>query len=184
MAPVGEDLIARMAQRDTEALARFYDRYAPLAFSLILRIVRDRTDANEVLQDVFWEAWEAAGAYDPARGTPEAWVAMRARARAIDRVRSLRRRHEMFVAPVNEAVTPEGPEPETRPDPAESAELRGAVQSALGQLSEAQREAIELAYYVGLTQSEIAARTKQPLGTVKTRIRLGLERLREVAKRP
>ena len=107
MAPAGEDLIARMVQRDTEALARFYDRYSPLAFSLILRIVRDRTDASEVLQDVFWEAWETAGAYDPARGTPEAWVAMRARARAIDRVRSLRRRHEMFVAPVNETVTPE-----------------------------------------------------------------------------
>ena len=181
MTSAGQELIARMAQRDTEALARFYDRYAPLAFSLILRIVRDRTDASEVLQDVFWEAWEAAGAYDPARGTPEAWVAMRARARAIDRVRSLRRRHEMFVAPVNEAATPEA---EAQPDAAESAELRGAVRSALGQLSEAQREAIELAYYVGLTQSEIAARTKQPLGTVKTRIRLGLERLREVAKRP
>jgi RNA polymerase sigma-70 factor (ECF subfamily) len=181
MAPVGEDLIARMARRDAEALARFYDRYAPLAFSLILRIVRDRTDASEVLQDVFWEAWEAAGAYDPARGSPEAWVTMRARARAIDRVRSLRRRHETFVAPVNEAVATAA---EASPDPAESAEVRGAVQSALGQLSDSQREAIELAYYAGLTQSEIAARTKQPLGTVKTRIRLGLERLREVAKRP
>ena len=140
MASAGEDLIVRMAQRDTEALARFYDRYAPFALSLILRIVRDRTDASEVLQDVFWEAWKAAGAYDPARGTPEAWVAMRARARAIDRVRSLRRRHEMFVAPVNEAVAAA----EAGPDPAESAEVRGAVQSALGQLSEAQREAIEL----------------------------------------
>lgn len=180
MAPVGEDLIARMARRDAEALARFYDRYAPLAFSLILRIVRDRTDASEVLQDVFWEAWEAAAAYDPARGTPEAWVTMRARARAIDRVRSLRRRHEMFALPVNEAVVPE----EATPDPAEAAEVRGAVRSALGQLSDVQREAIELAYYGGLTQAEIAARTGQPLGTVKTRIRLGLERLREVAKRP
>src|SRR4249920_1902092 len=107
MTSAGQELIAMMAQRDTEALARFYDRYAGLAYSLILRIVRDRTDANEVLQDVFWEAWEAAAAYDPARGTPEAWVATRARARAIDRVRSLRRRHEMFVAPVNEAVTAE-----------------------------------------------------------------------------
>src|SRR5262245_7052050 len=181
MASPGEDLIARMAERDTEALARFYDRYAPLAFSLILRIVRDRTDASEVLQDVFWEAWQGAGAYDPARGTPEAWVSTRARTRAIDRVRSLRRRHETFVAPVNEAVVSET---EAGPDPAESAELRGAMQSALGQLSEPQREAIELAYYAGLTQSEIAARTKQPLGTIKTRIRLGLERLREVAKRP
>src|SRR5262245_48099638 len=181
MARPGEDLIARMAERDTEALARFYDRYAPLAFSLILRIVRDRTDASEVLQDVFWESWQAAGAYDPARGTPEAWVSTRARARAIDRVRSLRRRHEMFVTPVNEALTAEA---EPGPDPAESAELRGAVVSALAQLSDSQREVIELAYYAGLTQSEIAARTKQPLGTVKTRIRLGLERLREVATRP
>ena len=181
MAPAGEELIARMAQRDTEALARFYDRYAPLAFSLILRIVRDRTDASEVLQDVFWEAWEAASAYDTARGTPEAWLIMRARARAIDRVRALRRRHEMFATPLNEAVVPEV---EAGPDPVESAELRGAVQWALGQLSETQREAIELAYYAGLTQSEIAARTRQPLGTIKTRIRLGLERLREVARRP
>jgi RNA polymerase sigma-70 factor (ECF subfamily) len=180
MASAGEDLIARMARRDTDALARFYDRYAPLAFALILRIVRDRTDASEVLQDVFWEAWEAAAAYDPARGTPEAWVAVRARARAIDRVRSLRRRHEMFALPVNEGVVSE----EAGPDPAESAEVRGAVRSALGQLSEVQREAIELAYYAGLTQAEIAARTGQPLGTVKTRIRLGLERLREVARRP
>jgi RNA polymerase sigma-70 factor (ECF subfamily) len=181
MAPAGEELIARMAQGDAQALSGFYDRYAALAYALILRIVRDRTDATEVLQDVFWEAWEAAAAYDPARGTPEAWVAMRARTRAIDRVRSLRRRHEMFVAPVDESVATEA---EPAPDPAESAEQRGVVREALAQLSEAQREVIELAYYAGLTQSEIAERTKQPLGTVKTRIRLGLERLREVARRP
>ena len=70
MAPEGKDLIARMVQRDTEALAQFYDRYAPLAFSLILRIVRDRTDASEVLQDVFWEAWQSAAAYDPGARHP------------------------------------------------------------------------------------------------------------------
>ena len=179
MAPVGEDLIARMARRDTDALAQFYDRYAPLAFSMILRIVRDRTDASEVLQDVFWEAWESAAAYDAARGTPEAWVATRARTRAIDRVRSLRRRREMFVAPVNEAVAPET---EAQPDPGESAELRGAVQSALGQLSGPQREAIELAYYEGLSHMEIAARLNQPLGTVKTRIKLGMSKLRETLR--
>jgi RNA polymerase sigma-70 factor, ECF subfamily len=180
MTPAGQELIARMVQRDTEAFAGFYDRYAALAYSLILRIVRDRTDASEVLQDVFWEAWEAAAAYDPERGSPEAWVATRARARAIDRVRSLRRRHEVFVAPVDEAVATAT---ESLPDPAESVESRGIVQSALAQLSDAQREVIELAYYGGLTQSEIAERTQQPLGTVKTRIRMGLERLRVVVKR-
>ncbi len=181
MMPAGQELIASMAQGDTEAFARFYDRYAPRAHSLILRIVRDRTDASEVLQDVFWEAWVAAAAYDPGRGTPEAWVATRARARAIDRIRSLRRRHEMFVAPVDEGAVANA---EPGPDPAEAVEARGVVQSALGQLPDVQREVIELAYYDGLTQSEIAARTKQPLGTVKTRIRLGLERLREVTRRP
>jgi RNA polymerase sigma-70 factor, ECF subfamily len=181
MTSAGQDLIASMAQGDTEAFSRFYDRYAPFANSLILRIVRDRTDASEVLQDVFWEMWVAAAAYDPARGTPEAWVATRARARAIDRVRLLRRRHGMFVAPVDEQVAG-GAEP--APDPAEAAEARSVVQSALELLPDAQREAIQLAYYDGLTQSEIAARTQQPLGTIKTRIRLGLERLREVARRP
>ena len=170
-----------MALGDREAFAQFYDRFAALAFGLILRIVRDRRDAGEVLQDVFWEAWQAAGAYDPARGTPEAWVAVRARARAIDRVRSLRRRKELFVAPVEDAVAADT-HPGSRPG--EGLEDRGLVQSALAQLTDVQREAIELAYYDGLTQTEIAQRTRQPLGTVKTRIRLGLERLREVVGKP
>lgn len=168
-----------MALGDSEAFAQFYDRYAALAFALILRIVRDRTDASEVLQDVFWEIWQAATAYDPARGTPEAWVAIRARARAIDRVRSLRRRNEVFVAPVEEGLTPDTG---AGVKPGEGLEDRSLVRSALAQLSEVQREVIELAYYDGLTQTEIAQRTKQPLGTVKTRIRLGLERLREVVR--
>jgi RNA polymerase sigma-70 factor, ECF subfamily len=179
MATGGEVLIRRMALGDSEAFAQFYDRYAALAFALILRIVRDRTDASEVLQDVFWEAWQAATAYDPTRGTPEAWVAIRARARAIDRVRSLRRRNEIFVAPAEEGLTADTG---AGSNPGEGLEDRGLVRSALAQLSDVQREVIELAYYDGLTQTEIAQRTKQPLGTVKTRIRLGLERLREVVR--
>jgi RNA polymerase sigma-70 factor (ECF subfamily) len=175
----GQELIRRMAAGDRDAFAQFYDRYAPLAFALILRIVRDRSDASEVLQDVFWQAWEAAAAYEPGRGTPEAWVTIRARARAIDRVRSRRRRDEVFVAPADEATTAD---PLPPMNPGERFEDRAVVQSGLAQLSEAQREVIELAYYDGLTQSEIAERTRQPLGTVKTRIRLGLERLREVVK--
>jgi RNA polymerase sigma-70 factor (ECF subfamily) len=174
----GGELIRAMAGGDRDSFARFYDRYAPLVFPFVLRIVRDRADAADVLQDVFWEAWRAAAAYDPARGTPEAWIITRARTRAIDRVRAVRRRGETFVAPVDEATagapTPPGG------DAAARAEDRQLVATALAQLPEAQREVIELAYYSGLTQTEIAERLRQPLGTVKTRIRLALARLREV----
>jgi|SRR2546422_2374342 len=176
--PGGDDLIRAMAGGDRDAFARFYDRYAPLVLPFVLRIVRDRTDAADVLQDVFWEAWRGAAAYDSARGTPEAWLITRARTRAIDRVRAMRRRGETFVAPVDDATvgapTPPGG------DAAERAEDRQLVASALARLSDAQREVIELAYYSGLTQTEIAERLEQPLGTVKTRIRLALARLREV----
>lgn len=181
MATAGEDLIRRMSAGDRDAFTRFYDRYSPLVFPLILRIVRDRSDAADVLQDVFWEAWQGAGSYDPKRGTPEAWMITRARTRAIDRIRAVRRRGETFVPPVDEGAAPAPPDPGG--DAAERAEDRGIIRSALDALPHAQREAIELAYYAGLTQTEIAARLKQPLGTVKTRIRLGLERLRDAVRR-
>jgi RNA polymerase sigma-70 factor (ECF subfamily) len=181
MTTAGEELIRRMAAGDRDAFGRFYDRYAPLVFPLILRIVRERTDAADVLQEVFWEAWRGAAAYDPARGTPEAWMITRARTRAIDRVRALRRRGETFVAPLDEGLAAAPADPGG--DAAERAEDRGVVRGALAQLPPAQREVIELAYYAGLTQTEIASRLGQPLGTVKTRIRLGLERLREVVRR-
>jgi RNA polymerase sigma-70 factor (ECF subfamily) len=176
----GADLIRRMAAGDREAFGRFYDRYAPFAYPMILRIVREPADASDVLQEVFWEVWRGAGSYDPARGTPEAWIVTRARTRAIDRVRSVRRRTETFVAPVDEALAAAKIEPGG--DAAERAADRSTVGTALNRLPQAQREVIELAYYGGLTQAEIAQQLKQPLGTVKTRIRLGLERLREVVK--
>ena len=178
----GETLIRRMAAGDREAFGSFYDRYASLVYPLIVRIVRDRSDAADVLQDVFWEAWQGAATYDPSRGTPEAWMITRARTRAIDRVRALRRRGETFVAPVDEKLAA-APDDVAGGDAAERAADRDVVQGALSQLSLAQREVIELAYYAGLTQTEIAERIRQPLGTVKTRIRLGLERLRDVVRR-
>jgi RNA polymerase sigma-70 factor (ECF subfamily) len=178
----GGELIRQMAQGDRGAFARFYDRHARQVYPLIARIVRDPADAADVLQEVFWEAWQSAASYDPSRGTPEAWIFMRARTRAIDRVRAVRRRSETFVAPVDEGVTAAAADPGG--DAAERAEDRNLVLGALGQLPDNQREVLELAYYGGLTQTEIAERLKQPLGTVKTRIRLGLERLREVLKRP
>lgn len=179
--PGGAELIRKMASGDRDAFGRFYDRYASLVYPLIVRIVRERGDADDVLQEVFWEAWQAASAYDPSRGSPEAWIVMRARTRSIDRVRAVRRRSETFVAPVDEAVAaaPAGP----GGDAADRAADRGLVTGALARLPEAQRELIELAYYGGLTQTEIAERLKQPLGTVKTRMRIGLERLREIVGR-
>jgi|SRR5436309_2106540 len=179
MATSGAELVRQMAAGDREAFALFYDRYAPVVFPLILRIVRERADASDVLQEVFWEAWRTADAYDPTRGSPEAWMVTRARTRAIDRIRSTRRRSEMFVAPLDEAIAATLEQP--APDAAERAENRGTIRSALDRLPGAQREVIELAY-AGLTQTEIAERLKQPLGTVKTRIRLALERLRDVGR--
>src|SRR4029450_4340461 len=92
MATAGADLIRQMAAGDRQGFAAFYDRHAPVVFPLILRIVRERADASDVLQEVFWEAWRDAGNYDASRGSPEAWVITRARTRAIDRVRATRRR--------------------------------------------------------------------------------------------
>lgn len=169
-------LITRIAAGDRDAFSRFYDLLAPTAFGLIRRVLRDPEAAAEVLQEVFWQVWREAPRYDPERGSPEAWLVTRARTRAIDRLRSIRRRDRTFVAPVDDSVAQSGEGPAE--NPAVAAEDRGLVRTALAQLPEPQRRVIELAFFDGLTQSEIAARLGEPLGTVKTRARLGLERLR------
>jgi len=169
-------LIERIAAGDRDAFSRFYDLLAPTAFGLIRRVLRDPEAAAEVLQEVFWQVWREASQYDARRGSPEAWLVMRAKTRAIDRLRSIRRRDRTFVAPVDESVARGTEEPAE--NPAVVAEDRSLIQSALAQLPEPQRRVIELAFFDGLTQSEIAARLGEPLGTVKTRARLGLERLR------
>ncbi len=174
----GADLIRWMATGDRGAFGRFYDRYAPMAFGVIRRIVREPADASEVLQDVFWEAWLGAGSYDPQRGSPEAWIVMRARTRAIDRVRSVRKRSEVFGAPLADAAA--APSAEPGGDISTRTADRVTMKSALDELPDPQREVIELAYWNGFTQVEIAERLRQPLGTVKTRMRLGLERLKDL----
>jgi RNA polymerase sigma-70 factor (ECF subfamily) len=177
---VAADLIAGIARGDGAAFERFYDAYSALAFGLIRRVLRDPETAKEVLQEVFWQVWQEASTYDPSRGSPEAWLLMRAKTRAIDKLRSIRRREQTFVAPVDErlATAPAS----RREDPGLAAEDRGLAQGALEQLPGPQRRAIELAFFEGLTQAEIAAKLGEPLGTVKTRIRLGLERLRAAFK--
>ena len=174
-------LLARIAQGDREAFGRFYDAFAGLALGLIRRILRDPAASEEVLQEVFWQIWREAARFDPRRGSPEAWVVMRSKTRAIDRLRAMRRREKTFVAPVDESVTRSSEAPGENPGVA--AETRGLVRSALNGLPESQRRVVELAFFEGLTQSEIASRLGEPLGTVKTRARLGLERLKGLIKR-
>lgn len=167
------DLIQRIAEGDAHALERLYDNYAQLVFRLALRILRNQADAEEVVQEVFWQVWRTAGRYDPVRGPPEAWVMTLARSRAIDRLRSSARVDGLALEEVPEATE------DLAAGGAQDTELRQMVTNALSGLSKAQRTALELAYYSGLTQTEIAEHTGAPLGTVKTWIRKGLEQLRD-----
>jgi RNA polymerase sigma-70 factor (ECF subfamily) len=174
------ELVRKMAGGDRRAFERFYDLYAPVVYALVRRIVREPADAAEVLQDVFWEAWEAAGRYDPERGSVEAWLIVRARTRAIDRLRAVRRKGVALSASAGSSqVAPVDP----APSPGDLAADRLEVAAALGALPEAERRVLELAYWEGLTQTEIAERLGQPLGTVKTRIRQALGRLRDIVRR-
>lgn len=161
-------LLRRLTAGDQHALGEVYDRYASLVNGLALRILRDRTEAEDVVQEVFVQIWRQAGRFDPSRGSPEAWICTMARTRALDRLRRRASRRE----------DPSDAAPGVTEPPRTEQTL--AVRKALDTLSADQRSALELAYYEGLTQTEIAARLGQPLGTVKTRIRTALIRLRDV----
>lgn len=163
--------------RDESALAILYDRYSGLVYTLALRVVGDRDLAEEVMQDVFLRCWHGTEQYDPTRGTLPGWLLGIARNRAIDVVRS--RQHQARLRE-REPLPEPGPHEIGVPDRAEEILLREMVSQALTELSAPQRAAIELAYYGGLTQAEVATQLGEPLGTVKTRIRDGLRRLRRV----
>jgi RNA polymerase sigma-70 factor (ECF subfamily) len=167
-------LIERVAARDAGAVSDLYDRHNRLLYSLILRIVRDRGEAEEVLQEVFVAVWTRAETYNAALGSPAAWLVRIARNRAIDRRRANARRPQ--------AVEMAPSQPDTNDDPetrAASGERRNAVARALDALPRDHRELIEQAYFLGLTQSELSERHQLPLGTVKTRIRSGMMLLRQ-----
>jgi RNA polymerase sigma-70 factor (ECF subfamily) len=172
--------VTRMARGDASALADLYDRHARAIYSLALRMLADAAEAEDVVQEVFTQAWRQAGLYDPARAPVIGWLLVIGRARTLDRLRARRSRI---------ATAGTGPDPADIADltPGQDAQAIGReegsrVRAALAALTAAQREAIELAYYKGLSQSDIAARLQQPLGTVKTRIRSGLLKLREILR--
>jgi RNA polymerase sigma-70 factor (ECF subfamily) len=167
MESVAVTLLRRLSGGDQSALGEFYDLYAGLVNGIALRVLRDATEAEDVVQEVFVQIWRQATRYDPVRGTPEAWICTMARTRALDRLRRRAARRE----------EPGDAAPGTSARP--RAEEALAVRQALDGLSADQRRALELAYYEGLTQSEIATRLNEPLGTVKTRIRSAMLRLRE-----
>jgi RNA polymerase sigma-70 factor, ECF subfamily len=174
---VDQALLARMAQGDGDALAELYDRHARLVYSLAVRILRDGRDAEDVAQEVFAQAWRQASRYTATRGTAAAWLVTLTRSRAIDRLRARRARPETAsddAAPARVADAAPPIEHQLL-----SAEQIARVHAALDDLPLLQRVAIELAYFEGLSHVQIADRLEQPLGTVKTRIRLAMGKLRE-----
>ena len=172
-----EALVALVARSDEAALAELYDRYGRVAFGLAFRILRDRALAEDAVQDAFFAAWRTAARFAPQRAKASAWLLTLVHRRAVDLVRREERRRTEPLAEVS--ASPAGK------DTAEAAWIvleRTRVQEALRQIPDPQREALELAYYGGYTQSEIAERLGEPVGTIKSRMFNGLARLRDLLR--
>ena len=177
-ADADRQILTAVAGGSADALERLYDRYASTAYGLARRILAQPDLAEEVVQDVFAQVWREASRYDAARASVAGWIVLLTRTRAIDRLRARRARPDL-----DRGVEPAGVPPLTTPDRspeqvAISSEDARSVRAALEQLPEEQRSLVDLAYYEGLTHSEIAARTGVPLGTIKTRLRTAMTTLR------
>ena len=171
----------RIQKRDVDALARMYDRYASFLFGLILAIVHKHPEAEDLLQEVFVQVWERADTYDPDRGGVYAWLVTLTRNRAIDRTRSRGYKdqirettdtYDVFVDPVTDEANPL--------ENSVLSDRAALVKKALKQIPADQRKIIEVAYFNGLSQSEIAETFELPLGTVKSRMRLGMIKLKDL----
>jgi len=176
MSPPAEDgrVLEGVRRGDARALEELYRRHSSRLYALLLRMLRETADAEEVLQESFVDAWKRAAEYAPSRGSVEAWLITIARSRAIDRIRN--RGARLRLVKQAEQLAPAAAPPPDPPDVHAQTRLR----RALGTLPPEQRRALELAYWEGLSQSEISRETGDPLGTVKTRVRLGLQRLAEL----
>ena len=170
------EIIAQLRQGDKGALVRLYDEYAGLVYGVARRVLRDEAAAEDVVQEVFLQLWRNPGAFNEERGRLAPWLAVIARHKAVDQLRKLK--YEAAADPDSDNAPP--PEPAATPTmSADSFADASKAKSVMAQLPSEQKEALEMAYLDGLTHSEIAQRTGEPLGTVKSRIRLGMNFLRK-----
>lgn len=173
-------LLRRVAQSDRGGFEELYDRFSGVLFSTAYRVLNNQEAAEDVLQDVFIQIWEKAPLYDPTRGKPMTWAVTLTRNKAIDRLRSTQRRSRLQDDVQRESETFEQFDDRSSFDVVASGETSKLVREAIQKLSKDQREAIELAFFSSLTQTEIAERLGEPLGTIKARIRRGMLKLKDV----
>ncbi len=180
--PTDAACIARLVAGDERALGALYDRHGAMAYALASAMMHDPADAEEVVADAFAQVWRTAASFHPERGSVVAWLATIVRSRALDLLRAQKRRARVLeeATAMSEdgdapALSSAAPSPEVE---VEASEAQLHVRAALARLPGAQRHVLELAYFGGLSQSEIAAQLSEPLGTVKTRMRAGMEKLR------
>jgi RNA polymerase sigma-70 factor, ECF subfamily len=182
--PVDSDrgLLRRMAAGDETALGALYDLWSERVHTLAFWILKDADDAEDVVEETFWQIWRTANRYQGGRSAGSTWIMMIARSRALDRLRARRRRADWTAAPATVSALQDhtGNVPPEQPGSRlESEDQQAQLMSALAALPVEQRSAVEMAYFEGLSHREIAERTAQPIGTVKTRIRLAMQKLRQ-----
>ncbi len=176
-----EDLVHQMSDGDVDALEVLYDRYARVVFSFAVRIVRDGRVAEEIAQEAFMRSWQQSGRFELNRGNYASWLLSITHNLAIDELRkSQRRPQKADMVDIADVLRSEVDESVNIEEAAEATELRGMIRAAMDQLPVAQRRVIELAYFEGLSQREVAAFLNEPLGTIKTRLRLGMQKLRDL----
>lgn len=173
-------LLLEIGRGDRRSFEVLYERFSGILFTAALRILNDKTEAEDVIQEVFFQIWEKASVYTPLRGKPLSWALTLTRNKAIDRLRAIQRRGRLNDEVEREADGQAQIESRDSTHELDSLQKGALIRNAVMQLSREQREAIEMAFFAGLTQHQIAAQLRQPLGTVKARIRRGMLRLRSL----
>ena len=174
------DLMARVAKRERVAFEQLYDRYSNILYATAMKFLREDADAQDVVQDVFIQIWDKAKLYDPAKGKPLTWALTLTRNRSIDRIRAIQRRGRLREDFEKETVVDESAGIREALSGVDASEKNQILRDAVQRLSPEQRKVIELAFFGGLTQNEVANRLGEPLGTVKARARRGLIKLKEL----